>query len=258
MKQLLALLLAAAAVLPNAPGNAFFRAHRDVCAEQPVRCYVATEERELLSAPYGLMTGALAPDRETPICWLYTGTDGSVWGYCDGRDGGWLSMHGMLLVYDALAFSEEYADALVPNDARWPFAAWEIADAAVYCYPGGPFAYRWIGLGLVGGCPKRFYRDGDGRLWGELAARDGQPEGWICLDCPLDDSLGSPARRVETDFAPTCSMGYAAETVFRTLGTAVLVAGTAAALSRIVMKRRGKNNGNEVVGACGLYDRRGD
>ena len=105
------------------PENAFYRSHRDECQHTAYRVYVTEEERIVYTAPYGMKILSKGVGTNFGIEWLYTESDGSVWGYWnDWSNAGWIEMSGMKVVYDDISFREEHGSEIVPNtDGRGTF-----------------------------------------------------------------------------------------------------------------------------------------
>ena len=225
------------------PENAFYRSHRDECQHTAYRVYVTEEERIVYTAPYGMKILSKGVGTNFGIEWLYTESDGSVWGYWnDWSNAGWIEMSEMKVVYDDISFREEHGSEIVPNTDGRPFLDWITEpSAAVYVYPCGPFSYQHMGFSEEWASPECFYTDADGRLWGYVGYLYGHIDAWVCLDDPGNETLGTAQEKLlDTDYQPSRNGGFAVSAVFWVIGTVVLVSGTAAVLLVILLRRKRK------------------
>ena len=244
----LLILLTAAGVRADVlvePENAFYNTHQSECRHRDYRVYASSEPTSVYTAPYGMRVKTFETGGDFGVEWIYEHADGSVWGYCYQWDG-WVPLGGMKLRYDFIAFAKDHADKITQNDERKPYSEFfDAEDAAVYAYPGGPFAYRTGGFSE--GIPESFYTDPDGKQWAFVGYQYGRINKWVCLDAPQDELLGTKeAALVDSEYTSLDNStlpqpsGFITNTVFWVVGTVVLVSGTAAILLVIILKKRRK------------------
>ncbi len=248
MKRLLLLLLTMLLTIPTAvmadvivePENAFYEAHREECTHTAYRCYFSDEETVIYSAPYGMKRGTVQPGQNLGVEWVYTEADGSVWGYCEWKNG-WIPLGGMQLCYDWISFAEEYAGEIRPNAERNPFSAWFAGDSVMtYSYPNGPVSYE-MELFDLEGMPDSLYTSRDGREWGFIGYYYGRRNCWVCLSDPNNPNLTIESEHsVPTEYPLPQTKGYVANSIFWVIGTVLAVVGTAAVLLAVILKRRKK------------------
>ena len=132
----------------------------------------------------------------------YTDKKGEVWGRV--KDGDWVRMEGLDLVYDYIAFYEQHSE--------------EISDASE-SLPEGP-RYLWsyprsgeiIGIDNSseeeGVSVSSSYTDEEGLVW--VYINTSGSSGWVCLDAPLDKNIpAADYGRGEMDYIqPPKKPGY--------------------------------------------------
>lgn len=120
------------------------------------------------------------------ISHIYTDAEGIEWGYTEQFNGawaGWVPMDYLLLKYDHICFSEEFADRITEVTGELS------TDGNVYFwnYPGSDdFVEVPVDGDYLPGYSKVFTDDA-GREWGYVAYHMGIKNVWICLDAPTAD-----------------------------------------------------------------------
>ena len=209
MKKILTVVLALAAMLalavpasadilwePN--GNVFYESHRGECRYEG-RGYLANGKDGFVTvwdAPNGFVVkGQFSNGEKLWVYWVYENW-GLISYYGENAVEGWVDLEEMSLVYDHIAFAEEYADRIVPYGGE--FADYDGEDAVFnfYEYPGAPEVKRamerdFAGVveNLTGGEDGNSYIssvfvDEQGLTWGYVGYMYGHLNGWFCLDDP--------------------------------------------------------------------------
>ena len=207
---LLALAAPAYADIMWEPDNSFYRKHQDECTYVDRNYYANGPEGfvTLYSAPGGgIVQGQYRNGFSLHVYHRY-----QDWGCVtvfgnEGQVSGWAPMSELELIYDYIAFEEEYADRITAYNGE--FADYEGDAAAVnfYAYPGAPqIRQTWDTAGewhvlenLTGSTDGHSYIssifvDEDGRTWGYVNYMYGHLNSWFCLDEP--DGTDFPVRDV--------------------------------------------------------------
>lgn len=214
-RRLLSLLLAfAAAAALTAPafadvlwepyGNDFYEAHRDECVYEN-RKYLANGEAgyvtiqaspqssaEVFNVPNGeaIQVGFRWTDgtgAQWAVATYGVRSDSGDWAWYDG----WIPMSRLELVYDSIAFEEDHAGELGEYDGSGD----DLTEIVVYQYPGGPLASQVSFQVDVEENPlseyfQYLYTDENGLRWSKMGYYYGCRNVWVCLDRPVDDTLG--------------------------------------------------------------------
>lgn len=198
-KRMLTLILAAVLLLPLVsltaradiiyePRDSFYNLHREECdylarnytADGPngnVTVYVSPEsDKEVKTVPNGT---------EIHISYTYEDHRGILWGYCDfweENKSGWLPMEYMELIYDHIAFREEYGSEFLEEegslDSKWS------GKEIIFCSFPGSDRYTTAIAGEY--LPEYYevYVDADGIHWGYCGYYMGHRNAWINLEDP--------------------------------------------------------------------------
>lgn len=191
--------------------NPFFTAHRNSC-EYENRSYYANGKEGFITlwdAPDGSMVRAQYQNGEE----LWAGyTYNGEWALISFREAGnlrsgWAAMSELELIYDYIAFQEEYADKITAYSGEFADYGGDAAVVNFYAYPGAPeIRQAWDTAGewhvlenLTGSADGHSYIssifvDEDGRTWGYVGYMYGHLNSWFCLDEP--DGTDFPVRDV--------------------------------------------------------------
>lgn len=183
-------------------GNSFYEQHREECTYVGRSC--------LANGPEGYVTLQAAPGSLTQVANVVNGTrmylgftwqdkDGSQWGVVeysvekasggwDWQDG-WVPMSQVGLIYDYIAFEEDYGAQFKEYDGSGD----GLTEVCLYSYPGGvysrtlteepdymPFAETF----------QKLYTDENGLRWTFVGYYMGRENSWACLDDPANQELG--------------------------------------------------------------------
>jgi hypothetical protein len=113
---------------------------------------------------------------------------GDFWGFTY-EFSGWVNLGQMLVMYDTIAFAEEYQAELYSYDGDYK-AIEETRSAVVWPWPGADY-YLWT----VEDMDTEYFRvsfawkDMDGREWGYVPYIYGSTDVWICLSDPLNHDI---------------------------------------------------------------------
>lgn len=177
-------------------GDSFYEKHRNECSYHD-RSYLANGEK-------GYVTVRTAPDSLTEVVNVANGTvffvvhvwtdkDGARWGvgYPAGMfdSEGWVKLSEMAMIYDYISFEEDHASEFKAYDGSGD----DLQEACYYSYPGGVY----IGNMKQGGGDYTFaeafqnlYTDENGLRWTFVGYYYGHVDGWVCIDDPMNESLG--------------------------------------------------------------------
>lgn len=216
MKKLISLLMATLMIVSLAmpaaadsiwePEDGFYERHRRECTYENRRYELAGYDGSvsLWSAPNGTVQRELPNGGQGTVQFRWSG-NGVEWGYLynileNWRDGGWVPMDDLSLIYDSRQFLEDHAAELVEGD---PVPV-DFDSAVLYSYPGGPAsgilkedtAYMPFSEVFT-----TLYTDGDGCRWGYVGYYMGRRNGWACLDDPLNEQLDTNIVAVEPSTA---------------------------------------------------------
>lgn len=121
------------------------------------------------------------------IGYIYTDADGIEWGYTEQFNGlweGWVPMDYLLLKYDHLSFSEEFADRILDTSGEITASGDEVR---FWNYPGSE---DFVSVPVDEGYPvayQKLFADDAGREWGYIGYHMGIKSVWVCLDAPGAD-----------------------------------------------------------------------
>ena len=190
---LLALAPAVRADVILEPQDSFYNKHQDECrylnrsyyADGPEGSVTVYRNPESAAEVTKLDNGT-----EVWISYLYTGSDGIAWGFCEhyGEDHwtGWMPMDHLLLKYDSRSFREEFA-------ARIEDEVGEIGPSGeerihFWGYPGSDTL--WAAIVVDGGYMPQYqqtFTDDAGRNWAYINYYAALRDTWVCLDAPTAD-----------------------------------------------------------------------
>ena len=204
---LLALAAPAAADLLWEPyDNTFYTNHHDECTYLG-RQYLANSADGFVTvwdAPDGsVVAGQFENGFSMWVYWVYEN-----WGLVSIRGDekaveGWVDLEQMSLVYDHIAFAEEYADAITPYNGE--FSGCEGGTGInFYEYPGAPeVKLQMNGPESDPGFIQSVFVDEQGLTWGFVGYWRGRLNAWFCLDDPtgfngIPEDAGEGAEPVET------------------------------------------------------------
>lgn len=216
MKKLIALLLAGLAMLSLAapaaadsiwePENGFYERHRRECTYENRAYELAGYDGSvtLWGAPNGTVLEEVPNGGQGTVQFRWSG-DGVEWGYLygifeDWKDGGWVPMDDLTLIYDSRQFLEDHAAELVEGD---PVPV-EFDFAVRYAYPGGPVSgnlREHREYAPFSDVFSTLYTDENGLRWGYVSYYMGSREIWVCLDDPLNERLDTDIIAVEPSAA---------------------------------------------------------
>ena len=196
---MLALTLPASAdILWEPGGNVFYESHREKC-DYEGREYLANSEDGFITvwdAPNGFVVkGQFTNGEKLWVYWVYENW-GLISYYGEDTVEGWVDLSQMSLVYDWMAFAEEYADRIVPYGGEFADYAGDDAVFNFYEYPGAPEIKREMkiefgsvvenltGSGEYGSYIGSIFVDEQGLTWGYVGYMYGHLNGWFCLDDP--------------------------------------------------------------------------
>lgn len=216
MKKLTPLLLTAASMLSLAapaaadliwePENAFYERHRDECVYEDRQYELAGYDGvvTLWDAPNGMAQRELPNGERGTVQFRWSG-NGVEWGYLYGilenwRDGGWVPMDDLALVYDSRQFWEDHAAEIVEGGP----APVDFDFAVRYAYPGGPVSgnlREHREYAPFSDVFSTLYADENGLRWGYVSYYMGSREVWVCLDDPQNEQLDTNIVAVEPSAA---------------------------------------------------------
>ncbi len=167
------------------PEDSFYQAHAADCE------YV--ERQFTANGPEGKVIVYESPEspkvvdtwengHKADISHTYEDRDGILWGV--GRNGGWMPMEYMEVVYDNISFMEEHAaeiqgqSGVLDGKVGEAFYFWK--------YPGSEVAYK---ASIEENPPsyEQVYTDSQGRQWAYVVYYYGDKDVWICIDQPAAD-----------------------------------------------------------------------
>lgn len=176
-------------------GNSFYESHSNECSYHD-RSYLANGEK-------GYVTVRTAPDSLTEVVNLPNGTrfnvvytwtekDGTLWGlgYLYGEGEGWVKLSEMAMIYDCISFKEDHGSEFEEYDGSGD----DLQEACAFSYPGGVYMTK---LKQGGGSYtfaeafKNLYTDENGLRWTFVGYYYGHIDGWVCIDDPLNENLGT-------------------------------------------------------------------
>ena len=178
-------------------GNSFYESHSDECSYHD-RGYLANGEK-------GYVTVRTAPDSLAEVVNLANGSrffvvhvwedkDGTQWGvgYPSGQwdKEGWVKLSEMAMIYDYICFNEDHGSEFEEYDGSGD----DLQEACAYSYPGGVYKTK---LKQGGGSYtfaeafKNLYTDENGLRWTFVGYYYGHIDGWVCIDDPLNEDLGT-------------------------------------------------------------------
>lgn len=141
---------------------------------------------------------------------------GNYWGY-SFQYSGWVELDQMLVLYDYIAFEEEYRDEFHPYTGNYAEIK-EAGAADIWPWPGAQTAlWRTEDIDAEHFSVQYAYTDGQGREWGFVNYLYGSRNVWVCLSEPLNrditvvDPDSAPARWV-SDTVHTDIEGSGAKT----------------------------------------------
>ena len=252
-------------------GNSFYQIHSDECSYHD-RAYIANGEK-------GYVTVKTAPDSLAEVVNLANGTrffvvhvwedkDGTQWGvgYPAGMfdSEGWVKLSDMAMIYDHISFNEDYSSEFAEYDGSGD----HLTEVYVYSYPGGVCGSKMEqggGSYTFAEAFNHLYTDENGLRWTFIGYYMGHRDGWVCIDDPLNENLGTetsltvgqvrgsealnppadppaeetPAPTVEVIYPPAEEIPPA-KTLPMWLIPAVLVI-VAAVITAVIVRRRRKN-----------------
>ncbi len=179
-------------------GNSFYKSHSHECSYHD-RSYLANGEK-------GYVTVRTAPDSMTEVVNIANGTrffvvhvwtdeDGTPWGvgYPSGMfdSEGWVKLSDMAMIYDYISFEEDHGSEFKEYDGSGD----HLTEAYVYAYPGGVCSSKKMEQGsgdyrFTEGF-KNLYTDENGLRWTFIGYYMGHRDGWVCIDDPLNENLGT-------------------------------------------------------------------
>lgn len=170
-------------------GNTFFEAHYKECTlvdrnfkvNETVSVFASPEDTKLL--------GRIAAGSIININNIYTAPDGTEWGISitDGyRDGVWMRMASLTVIYDHISFDEEYGHTFTEYDASKHI----IPEGAMcfWTYPNSGVVAHYtseinpsFGQSYVSGSIDKVYTDAAGIAWGHVSYYYGIRNVWIAF-----------------------------------------------------------------------------
>lgn len=198
------LLPAGADIAYEPPQTVFYKNHRKDCSTLE-RWYYANGENgyiSLLDAPKtGGITAYYENGEQLFIACTYT-YEGTEWGYVTERKGaavetpGWAPMASFRLVYDYIAFQEEFGAAFTPYTGDLQLPEGE-TTAYYWSYPGSDQKGTFVpGEGLTF---TSSYLDPQGLTWAFIPYYRGLRNVWVCIDKPCD---AAPAQNTGVSSEP--------------------------------------------------------
>ena len=193
MKKILVLLFSLLLILPSLtvadaivePDNRFFRTHQSECRHKTGRVYIVNGPNGTLNlhtAPGGTVEKTLSNGSTFYCEWVYTDTNGDVWGFSEQHEA-WAPMGYSMVQYDHISFEEEHAsEIIVGSDSP----VMEYATVYLYEYPGAtdPIEMKEVDLK-----PSKEYTDPEGHHWGFVSYIYGIRDKWYSLDDPGNAQL---------------------------------------------------------------------
>ena len=170
--------------------NRFYDAHYKEC-EYVNRVYTVNEGgAEAFKSPEDTKSlGTVAAGSVLRISHVYIAPDGTQWGvqmYSSARDGFWLAMSSLTVVYDRVSFEEQYGHAFVEFDAQKYTVPTE-GKARFWSYPNSGVVSN-LAYNFDESLPQsitKVYVDEAGCAWGYISYYYGSRDVWVAL---LDDS----------------------------------------------------------------------
>lgn len=178
-------------------GNAFFEAHSKECTLVD-RNYTVSETVSVFASPEDTkLLGRIAAGSIININNVYTAHDGTEWGISimDGyRDGVWMRMSALTVVYDYISFEEEYGHTFTEYDAskhvipEGAICVWTYPNSGVVAYyksevdsDGRDYVTKFI---------DKVYTDDAGTSWGLVPYYYGVRNTWIAF-ADVTEMLGN-------------------------------------------------------------------
>lgn len=164
---------------------------------------------------------------KTYISYIYTDSDGILWGIYEGSDKtGWLPMDYMEVVYDSISFVEDYSAELIHESGELD-NTYQNKDIYLWNYPGSESFYI---IQANDSMPSydSVYVDEESRRWGNVNYYFGYKDVWICIDQPTSDftalyPTGAPSRNTsQTDNTQTATNSSTAKRIVPKQNTAVV------------------------------------
>jgi hypothetical protein len=174
------------------PMDDFYEAHREDCVYH-CRSYTANGPNgsvKVYKSPVIDQVQAELDNGQTVyISWVYTGSDGIAWGYWEEwelQKSGWIPMDYLVLIYDQISFSEEFAHRLVEEQGT---LSEQYAGETVYFYEYPGSDNGWTMEISPDWLPDYYttYVDDNGNTWGRVGYFYGHRDIWIALDNPYAD-----------------------------------------------------------------------
>lgn len=233
---------------PNS--NGFYERHSAECTYH--------DRRYLANGEDGYATVHVAPDSLREVVNLSNGTvffvvhtwtdgDGTQWGvgYPAGQwdRQGWVRLSDLARIYDYRDFAEDHAAELQPYDGSGD----ELERVVLYSYPGGMMSSVLEASGSYMPFAETFqhlYTDENGLRWTFVGYYMGHQDGWVCIDDPLNEQLGTQTQQTvsqvrgesQTLVSPTADVP-AARSIPLWIVPVVLVIAAAAVTAGIARKR---------------------
>lgn len=233
------------------PNNSFYARHADECEYLGRRFYANGPEGyiTLWDAPGGyLVEGQYQNGFALSVHWVWEN-----WGCVYAFDGekvsvGWVPLSDLELVYDYIAFEEEYGELIEPYQGQFADYDGDVEEIRFYEYPGAAEPKETWGTEDVlddltgrGGDSyiQSVFVDEDGLTWGYVGYLYGSRNLWFCLDDPGGTDF--PIREVEVpDLIPARTPRLPVMAYVPYALVAVVVIVTAVLLRRSFHRKRGQ------------------
>ncbi|MCL2018803.1 MAG: hypothetical protein FWG70_03495 [Oscillospiraceae bacterium] len=170
------------------PQNDFYENHESMILYLG-RSFAANGDVQIKTAPNSKSGTGIIKDGETAYINYSCLYGGEFWGYTQQHEG-WVKLNDMLVLYDYVAFEEEFLNEFHPYEGNYSLIK-ETNSAVIWQYPGAEEPlWTVVDLDMEHFRVSHAYTDKEGREWGFVPYLYGSRNIWVCLSTPLDESIG--------------------------------------------------------------------